>query len=647
MVFQKFKNDFRSCQKIGLLFVSTLVASEAMSVECNYRVTNDWGSGFTAEVTVNNDSSSAINGWEVQWQQNTGSSVVSSWNANVSGSNPYTASNVAWNAVVSPGQSRSFGLQGNGGDSGATILSCTAQGGTSSSSSSSSSTSSNSSSSSSSSSSGGCAPTAITSYLQVDGGAWQQTANVTIPAGSSVQFGPQPLSGTWSWSGCGTSGSEREQTVSPASSCTATATYTNSCGAQSTRDFSVTVEEGGPESLVVAINAGGPGTTYDGNDYWADTWFSGGSTSTTSDPIAGVAEDLLFQSERYGSYSYRIPVSNAIYSVELQFAEIFHTSAGQRSFNVTVEGQSVLSEVDLFTLAGHDGAYTYEVDSIQVSDGELTVEVETLVDNGTLSGFAVHSATGQLTEDPPTPGDNASAGCGLAPALSSGRHNINVNGLNREYIIDIPGNYDRNKPYRLIYAWHWLGGTADIVANDQYYNMKGVANGNAIFVAPDRYGSDNGWPNTNGRDMDFLRAMVERINSSLCINKDQVFSVGWSYGGMMSFAVGREMPGVFRAIAPASGALWTPHNDQGQPMAAWIAHGRYDDVVSLSAGEAARDLYLQANNCSNNTVPVDPSPCVEYQGCDAGHPVVWCVTNGGHGTPSFYSSGVWNFFNRF
>ena len=120
MVFQKFKNDFRSFQKIGLLFVSTLVASEAMPVECEYRVTNDWGSGFTAEITVANDGSSAINGWEVQWQQNAGSSVISSWNANVSGSNPYTASNVDWNAVVSPGQSRSFGLQGNGGDSGAT-----------------------------------------------------------------------------------------------------------------------------------------------------------------------------------------------------------------------------------------------------------------------------------------------------------------------------------------------------------------------------------------------------------------------------------------------------------------------------------------------------------------------------------------------
>src|SRR5690606_11247976 len=98
-----------------------------------------------------------------------------------------------------------------------------------------------------------------------------------------------------------------------------------------------------------------------------------------------------------------IPVTNATYSVELQFAEIFHTSAGQRSFSVSVEGQSVLSNVDLFTLAGHDGAYTYEVNNVQVSDGQLSIQLTTQVDNGTLSGFAVYSATGQLTDDPPPP----------------------------------------------------------------------------------------------------------------------------------------------------------------------------------------------------------------------------------------------------
>ena len=87
-----------------------------------------------------------------------------------------------------------------------------------------------------------CAPTSITPYVQVNGGSWQQTSSLIVSSGAQVRFGPQPVSGgSWNWSGCGTSGSSREQTFSPTSSCTARATYTNTCGAQSTQTFTVTV----------------------------------------------------------------------------------------------------------------------------------------------------------------------------------------------------------------------------------------------------------------------------------------------------------------------------------------------------------------------------------------------------------------------
>ncbi|MEJ2393208.1 MAG: RICIN domain-containing protein [Candidatus Thiodiazotropha sp.] len=91
---------------------------------------------------------------------------------------------------------------------------------------------------------GDCNPTAITPYVQVKGDSWQKSASVTVTSGDQVTFGPQPVSsGAWSWSGCGTSGSSREQTISPTGSCTATATYTNSCGTQSTQDFTVNVNQ--------------------------------------------------------------------------------------------------------------------------------------------------------------------------------------------------------------------------------------------------------------------------------------------------------------------------------------------------------------------------------------------------------------------
>ena len=134
MIFQQLTCVPRT-MRIGGALALLLAATNAAAIECRYAVSNDWGSGFTANITVTNDGTSTINGWQVQWQQNGGSTVSSSWNANVSGSNPYTARNVDWNRTIAPGASQSFGVQGNGNDSTATILGCTADGGSTSSSS--------------------------------------------------------------------------------------------------------------------------------------------------------------------------------------------------------------------------------------------------------------------------------------------------------------------------------------------------------------------------------------------------------------------------------------------------------------------------------------------------------------------------------
>lgn len=103
-----------------------------------------------------------------------------------------------------------------------------------------------------------CTPTTIVPYIQVNGGTWQQTSSVSVNSGDEVKFGPQPTSGgSWSWSGCGTSGTSREQTVYPTSTCTAMASYTNSCGAQSTQNFTVNVSGGSSGSGNITVRARG------------------------------------------------------------------------------------------------------------------------------------------------------------------------------------------------------------------------------------------------------------------------------------------------------------------------------------------------------------------------------------------------------
>lgn len=82
-------------------------------VSCTYVVSNSWGSGFTGAIRVTNTGTSAKSGWTASWSYSGNNRITSSWNATLSGSNPYTATNVGWNGTIGAGQTVEFGLQGN------------------------------------------------------------------------------------------------------------------------------------------------------------------------------------------------------------------------------------------------------------------------------------------------------------------------------------------------------------------------------------------------------------------------------------------------------------------------------------------------------------------------------------------------------
>lgn len=98
----------------GLVGVSAALAvtSQSALAACTYSVDNQWGSGFVASITVKNDTAAAVNGWSVNWQYGS-NRITNGWSANFSGSNPYTATNMGWNGSIAPGQTVSFGFQGN------------------------------------------------------------------------------------------------------------------------------------------------------------------------------------------------------------------------------------------------------------------------------------------------------------------------------------------------------------------------------------------------------------------------------------------------------------------------------------------------------------------------------------------------------
>ena len=142
-----------------------------------------------------------------------------------------------------------------------------------------------------------------------------------------------------------------------------------------------------------AINAGG----WSAGSFSADTGFTGGQIASTTAAIdtsgvSGAAGQELYQSERYGTFTYTINqlTAGAAYRVRLHFAEIYWDAAGQRLFNVKINGQQVLTNFDIRAEAGaKNKALVKEFTATANAQGKLVLEFVSVVNNAKVSGIEV------------------------------------------------------------------------------------------------------------------------------------------------------------------------------------------------------------------------------------------------------------------
>jgi len=163
------------------------------------------------------------------------------------------------------------------------------------------------------------------------------------------------------------------------------------------QSFTTTV----PAAFVRRVNAGGPAFTDATNQTWsadqeyvpgAQWWYDYGQARTQSNPIDNTTDDALFQSSRVGAGEYRFEVpSTGVYRVNLYFAETEHTAAGRRVFDVTIENNLVIDNLDLVATVGPSVATSYTFDS-EVMDGRLTIKFVVVAGEPMISAIEVNSA---------------------------------------------------------------------------------------------------------------------------------------------------------------------------------------------------------------------------------------------------------------
>jgi len=170
----------------------------------------------------------------------------------------------------------------------------------------------------------------------------------------------------------------------------------------------------GNTSGPVSINAGGTAS----GSFLADTDFTGGNIASTTAAIttslvsAPVPPQSVFQTERWGAMTYTMGgfTPGITVNATLYFAEIYWTAAGQRQFNVLINGKQVLTNFDIFTATGGENRGIQE-NFVTTANGSGQVVIQFTVgaaDQPKISGITLSLGGSSPTPTPkptatPTP----------------------------------------------------------------------------------------------------------------------------------------------------------------------------------------------------------------------------------------------------
>ncbi len=192
-------------------------------------------------------------------------------------------------------------------------------------------------------------------------------------------------------------------TVSPST------TYYDIVEAHSSTGFSAASNEasgttpvgGGPIAAdVVLIDAGGAAVS----SWVADEDFTGGGTYSTASAIntsnvtnATPAPQAVYQSNRYGSFTYAIPglTAGGAYVVNLHFAENYFTTVGSREFDALINNMQVLTNFDIVAAAGGgDIANVQSFYATADNTGTMTIQfVSGAVNQPQLNGIEIGTSS--------------------------------------------------------------------------------------------------------------------------------------------------------------------------------------------------------------------------------------------------------------
>ncbi|MGV1036095.1 MAG: alpha/beta hydrolase family esterase [Candidatus Nanopelagicales bacterium] len=231
---------------------------------------------------------------------------------------------------------------------------------------------------------------------------------------------------------------------------------------------------------------------------------------------------------------------------------------------------------------------------------------------------------------------------------------ITIGGKTRTYVQSIPSSYDGRNPLPIVMTFHGRGSSARaqlaLTGLEQQSNKEGY-----VLVAPNAVAGEWALPNTPGQataDTRFVSAILDKLSSSYCVNRQRTYASGLSLGSAMTFVLACVPNRQFAAFGGVGASFYRSSCDRSAPAPIIYFHGTADPIVPFAGGKvnstgspitrevqpAAQNMaaWAKHNKCSPDSADKQIGEVTEFRwtGCSQDADVdFYKVAGGGHTWP--------------
>ena len=208
---------------------------------------------------------------------------------------------------------------------------------------------------------------------------------------------------------------------------------------------------------------------------------------------------------------------------------------------------------------------------------------------------------------------------GLLPLIAD---NITVGGQQRSYNVYAPENLGEGRP--LLIFCHGYNQDAGWMQNSEFKNdnvsMEAVCD-TAKFVVVFPNGIDRAWDTGGDRDINFIKAIIEKMVTQHKIDRNRIYLGGFSMGGMLTYNAINKMSDIIAAFVSCSGpSVITPKTGL-RPIPLLHIQGTADNWGGV---QPALNPWIKHNGCSTTDKVIN-----NYNGFSGAKLHIWGPGNDG------------------